>query len=794
MYCLAEGSMRVLLRHSLGPDLHGRLRNLPITPDGCEEFIVSTRGNSESRNIGRLALILEDQGHYKKAEETLRRAVELLIASRQSSPEAQNVGRFALALEDHSKYKETESQLREAVEMFQKQQSPGLDDVAIFFCLNKLASLLCQRGQFREAESYSRSCLSANIRMSGKGSKSTLLSANNLALSISYQGRHQDAYRLLWEALENVDLTTSQNVAHVKLLDTLARLALEYETKDVAESISCDVVRRSIYLYGDKHPFTLNCMSNLAAILARTGRISGAEAMSHHALNGLEQSLGTDHPYCLKAARRLADYIRLQQRYPDASLRLKQIVKMQELWIGDQHPATLSTIRSLGAVYALQGYLKNSELLLDQALKGQEKLFGMEHAYTLGTSNALAKVKELQKKRFSVKEEVQRELRELFGPTLSAARRAEHRRYSYTSSPFQNSTDGLVLESVVCTDRENLPTTLIPNGMDTSTLGRALREAAAASQEVSVRMLLDCGAPIDSQSAFHGTALQAASFSGNKAVVKLLLERKSAVNQEGGIFGNALRAAILGRHTAIIGLLLGNGFSENVSLENLNSSMQLALLIGDLGMISQLLEAGADINSRDYLFGSPLQQASFFGQGDIMEMLIVRGANIEMQAGIFGSPLQAASQTLNKAATRQLFRAGANLRSTHDKSVCFVFDESSNSFCAAKLLVDSRADSLRCTPPSSRVGSWEYTPSLPQTVENAADLSVSPAKPYHRSDDLISTPSGPAKGSRLTRIATIKHMITPKSRSGEDGSAKRKSPKKRSRIKKYLAGKSDLIL
>jgi len=60
MYCLAEDSVSVLLRHSLESRSQGRLRNLPTTPDGCEEFIVSTQGSLEARSLGKLALVLED--------------------------------------------------------------------------------------------------------------------------------------------------------------------------------------------------------------------------------------------------------------------------------------------------------------------------------------------------------------------------------------------------------------------------------------------------------------------------------------------------------------------------------------------------------------------------------------------------------------------------------------------------------------------------------------------------------------------------------------------------------------
>ncbi|KAL9121961.1 MAG: hypothetical protein Q9187_001486 [Circinaria calcarea] len=773
MYCLADDSMKVLLRHFPGPKLHGRLRNLPTTPDGCEEFIVSTKGSSEARKIGRLALVLEDQGHYKKAEEKFQRAVKLLIISTQCSPEARDLSQLALALEDQGLYKEAEEKFQRAVRLFGEQQSPGPVDVATLFCLNKLASMLRNRDQCKDAELYSRSCLTARIRISGIASDPTLLTADNLVLSMRCQGRHQDAYNLLRDALENADLTISDKVSHVKLLDTLAKLALDCEPSGVAEFLSCDVVRKSICLYGDKHPFTLNRMSDLAAILAWTGYMPGAEAISRHALDGLEQTLGTDHPYCLKAARRLADYIRFQQRYDDASLRLKQILKMQKMRIGNHHPDTLTTMRSLSAVYALRGYLKDAEVLLDQASSSQEKCFGLKHPYTSWTLRALTSVKELQKNRPLVEGEMQRELLELFGPKVRSTSESKYLGYVW-SSPFQTSVESEVIRSVVDGDQESLRNILTEKKVDTHILGRALREAAASSQETFVRLLLDYAAPINDQSGFHGTALQAASFAGSKAVVELLLDGKAKVHQEGGIFGNAMRAAILGRHPAIVRLFLNCGLTGKVSQEVLNSSIQLALRTEDVQIISELLEAGADINTRDNLFGSLLQQVSFFGQKEIMTMLLEGKADIHMQAGIFGSPLQAAIVTQNKSATAQLLRAGANVRSSHDNSENNVLDEhrSGSETALATILLERFADSFQFIPLSNRVNSWGPLQSLPQPMMYSLESTTSQVKTNSHSDGLISIPTKPEKGPKFTPVSTAKRIFRFRSGSDKDSSVK----------------------
>ena len=784
--------MRVLLRHSLGRSLQGRLRNLPVTPDGCEQFIVSTKGSPECRDLGRLGLILEDQGYHKEAEEKFRRAIELLNASRQCSPEAKKLGQCALELEDLSKGTVSDEELGKAVEKFEHQPSPGFDDVAIVFCLNKLASLICQRGKFREAESYSRSCLRASIRISGKGSHSSLLSADNLALSMKYQGRHHDAYYLLWDALESADMTASQDTAHVKLFDTLATLESERGMYDVAVSLSCDAVRRSIWLYGNKHPFTLNCMSNLADVLARNGHTASAEAISRHVLNGLEQSLGTDHPDCLRAACRLAEYIYLQQRYSDASLRLNHVLKMQEMRIGDHHPDTLFTMQSLSVVYKLQGYFKNSEVLFNQALKGQKELFGPEHdyAYTIWTSKPLAKFKEPQAQRFQMEEKVQRELRELFVSVPRVATEANSRHSAYTNSPFQNPTEGHLFQLATCSDKGTLRSMLKEERMDKSTLGRALREAAAAGQAMTVQLLLECEAPKDATSAFHGTALQAASFFGSETVVKFLLESKAGVNQEGGRFGNALRAAVLGRHTVIVGLLLDSDRSEKVSREILNSAMQLALLTKETDIIRQLLRAGGDINSIDNLFGSPLQQALFFGREDVIKILLKDGVHMDLQAGIVGSLLQEAIQSQNKSAMERLFGTRANVNSAcnqPDKSMLGESGLSSSGMDVdTNFLPEKHVDSFQYIPHSSSVGSSQNAPAFRQKVDSTPESSVPSVETNRRSENRISDRLEPVKKTRSKRIANLVHRLPFISERGKDTTFKRRFGKESTRRRKSI--------
>ncbi|KAI4226609.1 MAG: hypothetical protein L6R36_003033 [Xanthoria steineri] len=692
MYCLADDGIRILLRHSLKASPYGRLRTLPATPDGCEEVIVSTQGTTADRDLARLALIAEDQGHFIKAEGKYQMTINSLNRHGRCSPVVGELGHLVvvhaegdLDIEIEKKFESISNASRE---------SPGRDDAAILFCVHKWACLMYGRGRYRHAELYSRYCLEARIKLCGKGSASTLLATANWISSMMSLGRYQEAQNAIRDALESEDLTfLPNNVSALQVLETFAKLAANCGCHDLAESLLCDVLRKAIDLQGYDHPFTLNRMSELATILAQQGNLPGAEALSRRSLDGLETMLGTNHPDCLRAARRHADYICLRERYYDAIQRHKQILAKQRLRIGDLHPETLLTMRSLGVDFALHGYLKDAEIKLYQALSGLEACLGSNDEHTVWAANALRSVEESQER--ALKEGVmQTELLEVFRRQPSPISHYKFLKYTYRPSPFQTSVEGELLRVVIEGDEGELRCILVKQTTNPNILGRALREAAASSQESILKVLLESGAPVNAQSGYHGSALQAASLAGSAPIVELLLKHKADINQEGGILGNALRAAVFGGHEAILSLLLGSIPHGSLSRNVLNSSVQLALRTENMEMIGHLLKVGADVNAEDKLFGSPLQQASFYGQEEVMMMLVEHKADINMRGGLLVSPLQAAIETQNGSAVNQLLEAGAFIQLTSAERLPNRHLSIDKREKLAKILLDHFADSL----------------------------------------------------------------------------------------------------
>ncbi|KAL9032611.1 MAG: hypothetical protein Q9180_006403, partial [Flavoplaca navasiana] len=686
MYLLTDDSMRVLLRHSLEAHPHGRFSSLQTTPDGCEEVIVSTQGTPTERDMVRLALVAEDQGHYKKAEEKYKEVVHSLSRRGHCTDATRELGGLALAHAERDPDLDTETEFGTISDLLRNTELPGLEDAAILFCIHKWACLM--------------------------GSMSTLLTAANWISSMVSLGRLDEAHSTIRDALEFQDLTLSNNVSAIQVLQTFAKLATIRGYHDLAESLLCDVLRKAISLYGWEHPFTLNRVSELAAILEQKGNLSSAEALSRYSLAGLEQTLGNDHPDCLRAACRLADYVRLQRRYDDAILRHKEILTKQRLRIGNQHPETLLTMKSLGIDFALHRYWKDAEIVLGQAVSGLETCLGSDNNDTVWAARALSTVKEVQGERA-----LEEGMLKTFGPQLKPTTHRNFPPYTYGLSPFPNPAESTLLRAVIDIDLERLRDTLINRKKKSQVLGQALREAAASSHMPAVELLLELDAPVNAQSGYHGTALQAASLAGSLEVVELLLKHNANVNLEGGIFGNALRAAAYGGHEAILCLLLGSNPSGGLSRNILNTSIQLALRMENLTIIDRLVEAGADVDAEDNLFGNPLQQASFYGQANIMMTLLERNSDINMRGGLLTSPLQAAIETQNEWAVNRLLQSGAKIRSISAEIILeghiLQIDEREE---LAKILLKHLAESLPYRSISATSGSYDPSQDIKPAV------------------------------------------------------------------------------
>jgi hypothetical protein len=182
----------------------------------------------------------------------------------------------------------------------------GAEHPATLTTANNLAASLSDQGKYAEAERIEREVLVARKRVLGPEHPDTLGDANNLAMSLSNQGKHVDAELILREVHDvQKRVLGAEHPSTLTSANNLA-LSLSYQGKHAdAERIQHEVLDVQKRVLGAEHPSTLTSANNLASLLSYQGKHADAEQMLHAALASCQRVLGPAHPFTLGIARSL---------------------------------------------------------------------------------------------------------------------------------------------------------------------------------------------------------------------------------------------------------------------------------------------------------------------------------------------------------------------------------------------------------------------------------------------------------------------------------------------------------
>ena len=189
--------------------------------------------------------------------------------------------------------------------------------------------------------------------------------------------------------------------------------------------------------------------------------------------------------------------------------------------------------------------------------------------------------------------------------------------------------------------------------------GKPFRSSMAQLDDwrvAAVRMLLDHGANIHTQSIMGENALTIATRSNNYATVQLLLEHGANARMEGNHLHGLLEIAV--SREAWTAYLSWHFKIRNTWRDALPSSASLK----NAGIVRSLLEYGADPNEHDEIYGNVLQAAAVRSTESeaIVALLLEHGADFNVNGGYFGNALQAPVVFANEAAVRVMLEHGAN--------------------------------------------------------------------------------------------------------------------------------------
>ncbi len=331
-------------------------------------------------------------GQLEQAEPLLVRAVELRTEALGGDDPATLTSRHRLGrvMNDEARFEEAEPLLREVHTLRSRvlgDHHPDTLGTAI-----EIGVLLRRVRRFEEAKAVLADALQRSQESLGDNSPVTLKCRHQLGRVLAALGdRASEA--LLREALDG--WTTLQGTTGPDTLATLHSLAVTMSWQgrdDEAVALYREVYRGSVEALGPEHPAAFDAAANLAASLARQGQFAEAERLLRMAVEGQRRVSGDSHPATLQAMRNLAWVLLQTGRTGEATKLYRRRWEVTERDLGPEHRITLETMSGYASVIVDLGRLDEAETLYRRALEARRRLFGPDHPSVARSVRDLAAV------------------------------------------------------------------------------------------------------------------------------------------------------------------------------------------------------------------------------------------------------------------------------------------------------------------------------------------------------------------------------------------------------------------
>jgi serine/threonine protein kinase len=324
--------------------------------------VFSGRPKAEATARHAIGVTWRNLGQYAKAEQHLRRAVEL--RRQQLGPDAldtlDSCNSLAVTVQQAGR-------VSEALPLFEdtlrrEEAVRGADHPQVLEVLHNLASAYVEDGQPERAVPLHRRALDLRRARFGDDNADTLSSLNGLGLAYLGEEDWERAVPLLQAALDG--RRTVLGPKHSHTLASLSNLGMAYmqmgnPDKAIPPFTEAQNTRKAVL--GPDHPITLQSMNNLAAAYQDTGQLDKAIPLFQEALEKHGIDPGPDHPRTLQMMGNLAAAYRDAGRYDDAVRLLEGALKRAAAALGPDDALTVRTHQHLQLARALKVHLEQYE-------------------------------------------------------------------------------------------------------------------------------------------------------------------------------------------------------------------------------------------------------------------------------------------------------------------------------------------------------------------------------------------------------------------------------------------------
>lgn len=262
--------------------------------------------------------------------------------------------------------------------------------------LGSLSSLLTSMGRSTDALPIVQDMLEICERKLGREHPDTLRCVNNLAFLCGEQGDYAKAEALFQRALEAQERTLGREHPDTLLsVNNLAALYNDQHDYGKAEPMLKRALETWGRTLGSEHPDTLLSANNLAELYRSQGDFAKAEPLFVRSLTASERTLGREHPATLGNMSNLAGLYSDQGDYAKAELLFERSLRARERTIGGEHPDTLRSMNNFAAFLHERGRSAEALPLIIRAVEGFERVLGPQHKSTIVSRQWLAAIRKV---------------------------------------------------------------------------------------------------------------------------------------------------------------------------------------------------------------------------------------------------------------------------------------------------------------------------------------------------------------------------------------------------------------
>ncbi|KAI3578012.1 hypothetical protein IWW34DRAFT_806593 [Fusarium oxysporum f. sp. albedinis] len=266
--------------------------------------------------------------------------------------------------------------------------------------LHRVGSFFNHQGRYSKAEKLRREGLTIREKLLGEEHIETLVTASDLAGSLSNLGHFEESERLQRGVIETLKHLYGDE--HEQTLDAMANLSVflnKQEKTDEALALDRHIFEVKKRTLGAEHISTIRAMDNLAVSL---GDEEGEE-MHRQALERKIKIFGEEHPNTLYSKANLAMTLFNKGAHSEAEDLQVEALEASKRILGKEHPDTLRVMNDLGSTWLLFGQiflnerhlypdvdmLGDAKRILEECLGLRAKLLGADHADTNNTRQEL---------------------------------------------------------------------------------------------------------------------------------------------------------------------------------------------------------------------------------------------------------------------------------------------------------------------------------------------------------------------------------------------------------------------